>query len=366
MIGMSNWTKEGCGSQLFGNPPVSIQPPPVNDKNCGLGALPDDRKYSFIYKATSHSQVNNGRLIFADCAEIGAVAGYWINDSQGPQGGPAHLWTNCHDIITALGLTDAQVQVVLFKQADSGESSPPPPNPTLMPLPTGAGTFAGCSGSPQEGQPYACNLQACMTTIAQQVKVHYPNVQQMFLHSRIYAGYADPVESPLNPEPYAYEQGFAIKWLIKAQMDEVDFPGAYPHAPVLDYRTNIVPWLDWGTYMWASGTTVPCVNCPMYPVPTPPPAQPLKWVDTNPNHGDNNHCPINHVQTQECDFQAKTGTKIDNLHPSFCGRDKVSNLMMYFYCNSPYTTPWFTTSGQKCTWTPPDNSCTYGQGADTL
>lgn len=246
LIGMSHWTKEGCGNQ-----PPNIQIDQNHnplDTHCSNGPPNDDRHYSFIYKATSNSQVNNSKVVFADCAQIGAVAGYWINDNSGPPGGPARLYSNCKDILTGLGLTEAQVQVVLFKQADSGQTSPPQPNPPLLELPTGAGTFAGCPGLPLTGQPDACNLQAFMTTIAQQVKLHYTNVQQMFVHSRIYSGYADSNEFPLNPEPYAYEQGFADKWLIQAQVDEVNGVGP-SHPPVLDYNHNVAPWIDWGTYM---------------------------------------------------------------------------------------------------------------------
>ena len=35
----------------------------------------------------------------------------------------------------------------------------------------------------------------------------------MFLQSRTYGGYATTNE---NPDPYAYEYGFATKWLIQA------------------------------------------------------------------------------------------------------------------------------------------------------
>ena len=36
-----------------------------------------------------------------------------------------------------------------------------------------------------------------------------------YLSSRTYGGYAT---TPLNPEPYAYESAFAVKWLIKQQI----------------------------------------------------------------------------------------------------------------------------------------------------
>ena len=44
---------------------------------------------------------------------------------------------------------------------------------------------------------------------------HFPNLKQVFLSNRIYAGYAS---TPLNPEPHAYETAFADKWLISEQI----------------------------------------------------------------------------------------------------------------------------------------------------
>src|SRR5215831_19453571 len=70
-----------------------------------------------------------------------------------------------------------------------------------------------------------------------------PNVKLLYFTSRIYAGYAT---STLNPEPYAYESGFAVKWLIDAQIagtDSLNFGAG--GGPVES------PWLSWGPYLWA-------------------------------------------------------------------------------------------------------------------
>lgn len=73
----------------------------------------------------------------------------------------------------------------------------------------------------------------------------FPNLQLAYLSSRSYGGYAT---SPLNPEPFAFESGFSVKWLIERQIDgdpALNFDAA--RGPVE------APWLAWGPYIWADG-----------------------------------------------------------------------------------------------------------------
>jgi hypothetical protein len=67
-----------------------------------------------------------------------------------------------------------------------------------------------------------------------------------YLSSRTYGGWA---KTRLNPEPYAYESGFSVKWLIEQQLKG---------EPALNYdpaKGEVkVPWLSWGPYLWARGT----------------------------------------------------------------------------------------------------------------
>ncbi len=73
----------------------------------------------------------------------------------------------------------------------------------------------------------------------------YPNLTLAYLSSRIYAGYAS---TTLNPEPYAYEGGFSVKWLIADQL-------AGDAALNFDPASGVVeaPWAAWGPYLWADG-----------------------------------------------------------------------------------------------------------------
>ena len=58
----------------------------------------------------------------------------------------------------------------------------------------------------------------------------------------------------LNPEPYAYESGFSMKWLIQAQIHQIRAGEVDPIAGDLDYRKGVGPWLVWAGYTWADGT----------------------------------------------------------------------------------------------------------------
>jgi hypothetical protein len=55
---------------------------------------------------------------------------------------------------------------------------------------------------------------------------------------------------PLNPEPYAYEGAFVVRWLIQGQLKG---------DPSLNYDPAKgpvkAPLLLWGPYLWADGTT---------------------------------------------------------------------------------------------------------------
>jgi hypothetical protein len=168
-------------------------------------------------------------------------------------------------------VTRAQVQVAWIKQADAG---------------------------PTQGFPgYARTLHAELRQIVQLLHDRFPNLKLVYLSSRTYGGYA---RTPLNPEPYAYESGFAVKWLIEEQLKG---------DPALndDSRKGPVraPWLSWGPYLWANGTT------------------------PNPDG----------LSYEEADFGP------DGTHPSLSGRQKVAERLHRFFKTDPTARPWFVRRG---------------------
>jgi hypothetical protein len=101
---------------------------------------------------------------------------------------------------------------------------------------------------PKQGFPkYAQTLQAELKQIVQLMHKRFPNLQLVYLSSRTYGGYAT---TALNPEPYAFESGFSVKWLIEEQLKadkELNFDPKKGEVKA--------PWLSWGPYLWANGTT---------------------------------------------------------------------------------------------------------------
>jgi hypothetical protein len=158
-------------------------------------------------------------LVFVNGAQGGMTARAIRNPKDGTTG--TRYWGTVDDRLKVAGVTAAQVQVLWMKQADAG---------------------------PREGFPaYALTLSEEMEDIARVVAERFPNCRLMYLSSRTYGGYAT---TPLNPEPYAFESGLAVRWLIQRQLEGQAGLNFDPvKGPVR------APWLSWGPYLWANGTT---------------------------------------------------------------------------------------------------------------
>ena len=198
-----------------------------------------------------------------------------MNGAQGGQPAEAMIditaayWTsNIPNKLSGAGLTAKQVQVAWVKQTNAGPTGPFP--------------------------NWAQNLESQLVDISQNIYITFPNIKIIYFSSRIYAGYAT---GTLNPEPYAYESGFSVKWLIDQQMDGMSTLNFNASNGLV--KTGL---LLWGPYLWADGTT--------------PNSQGTTWI-----------CPD--------DF------KDDGTHPSNpIGRIKVANMLFDHLRNDP-TTFWY-------------------------
>jgi hypothetical protein len=160
---------------------------------------------------------------------------------------PQYNYLRVQNDLSANGFSELQVQAIFLKSADA------------YPMCDIKHTY--CPG----GTPDAYTAEMYMGDIMRYLKqglpptipARYPNLQQVFVTSRIYGGYANGKTGSgsmhaecLNPEPFAYEEGFAVQRLIVAQTNST--PDSYSGA----VDTTQAPWFDWGPYLWASGPTV--------------------------------------------------------------------------------------------------------------
>lgn len=247
-VGMSNTTQEFCAG-----PPTTCAP------------------WSFAGQAAADPVVDRERLVVVD----GAVGGHPAEDWDSPSDA---VYDRVRDQrLAALGVTEAQVQVAWIKQAN--------PRPAVS-LP--------------DPEADAFRLEAGLGDVVRALRERYPNLRQAFLSSRTYGGYA---ATPLNPEPYAYETGFAVKWLIAAQVEQAR--SGRVDAEAGDLSLARAPWLGWGPYLWADGNT--------------PRADGLVWLRE--------------------DFAA------DGTHPSRSGEEKVGRMLLEFLKGSSFSCGWFLSSG---------------------
>jgi hypothetical protein len=260
-IGISNLTEEMC----TGNNTLSTCDPST-----------------FIDQVTKYSNVNP-RLIVADCGVSAAYAADWTNPLSAG-------WTTCLSrLATYYGVTPAQVQVVIFEAGEKnpavslsglkGSTCPPNPNPAT--------------------DPDACVYEQTVAQVARLMKATFPNLKQIYLQTRIYAGWD-------TKEPFSYEIGFAQKWLIQAQVNQINHGTIDPLAGDLSYSS--AAWIDWSTYTWVSGDT--------------PRLDGQTWAGYNMQWDG--------VHPDQCRFYGIQ-----------CGSQHVADMMMGLFTVSPYTTPWF-------------------------
>ena len=256
---------------------VSIGMSNTTQEFCSDGGLPNScQSTSFMGQASADPQVNHTTLVLVNGAYGGKAAGSWTSPTLPDYDRIRDSW------LRPLGLSEQQVQIAWVKVANA--------QPRRSLPDTSADAYV---------------LERQIGQIARALKVRYPNLRQVYLTSRIYAGYAT---SALNPEPYAYESGFAVKWVIEAQIAEMNGSAADARAGSLRHDTGVAPWIAWGPYPWAAGMRARSDG--------------LVWAasDFNPN---------------------------DFTHPGSGARQKVGTMLLSLFKTSPETQCWFL-AGRKC------------------
>jgi len=92
-------------------------------------------------------------------------------------------------------------------------------------------------------------LQGNLQSIAQNLLMKFPNIKLAYYSSINYTGYSNGAVT-LNPEPYAYESGFAVKNAIQDQISGDSNMNFDPSKGKVK-----APWIAWGPYYWTNGMT---------------------------------------------------------------------------------------------------------------
>jgi hypothetical protein len=90
-------------------------------------------------------------------------------------------------------------------------------------------------------------LQSQLEAIAQNLQTKFPNIKLGYYSSVNYTGYSDGA-ADLDPEPYGYENGMAVKNTIEDQISGDPAMNFNPANGAVK-----APWLAWGPYYWANG-----------------------------------------------------------------------------------------------------------------
>ncbi|MBI3879351.1 MAG: hypothetical protein HY301_04720 [Verrucomicrobia bacterium] len=219
-------------------------------------------EFSRFKEIADADPAKSSRVILVDGAQSGQDARKTSD--------PAYVyWKKIDERIEKAGVTAKQVQAIWFKQAII---------------------------EPHEEFPAeAKRLQDYTATIMNIIKTRYPNARICYMSSRTYGGYAT---SALNPEPFAYEDGFGVRWLIQ---DQIKGEAKLNYDPA---RGEVkAPLLLWGPYLWADGTT--------------------------PRKADGFTYTIDDVVER------------DRTHPNKSGQQKVAELLLKYLKAEPTAKGWF-------------------------
>lgn len=195
------------------------------------------------------------KIVQVNGAQGGQTLDIWVDPNS-------TVWTNVENSLSQKNATPEMVQVVWLKHAHKDAH--------LL------GAF------PTHVQTYKSEL----IQVLQNVKDKYPNVKLVYLSSRTRA-YTDDINISPSPEPYCYEEGFAVKWVIEDKIN-----GLLPN----------LPWLSWGPYLWIDGLI-----------------------------------PRSDGKTWECNDVKQD----DFTHPSDSGKIKVAEELKEIFLNDITSTPWF-------------------------
>ena len=250
--------------------PLDAQGKPSPSGKIGLvsiGMSNTTQEFSTFKKLADSDAQKSDKVVVVDLAQGGQIPERW-NDPASDSG--KKVWGTVDQRLKAAEVSNEQVQVAWVKQALVAQAQ--------------FGEFPA----------HAKKLENDLVTSLQLVKKRFPNLQLAYLSSRIYGGYAT---TSLNPEPYAYEGAFSVRWIIDSQVKGDPKLNADPARGEVK-----APVVLWGPYIWGDGTT--------------PRKDGLVW--------------------NRDDLRDNDGT-----HPSPSGQKKVADMLLTFFHSDPFAKSWY-------------------------
>jgi hypothetical protein len=216
-------------------------------------------EFGMFKEAADRDPRKSPDVLIVNCAVGGAGVSSWAKRGSGP-------WKTVAERLSAASVTPEQVQVAWIKHAEPG------PSPDLITL------------------QYAKKVKDDIDASLAITRATFPNLRIAYLSSRIYGGYNIAGVRRVNPEPFAYETAFSVRWVIQDQINGERSGRA--DGPIL----------LWGPYLWADGVT-------------PRKSDKLVWERTDLGE--------------------------DGVHPSKIGGQKVANLLLEFFKTDAGAKTWF-------------------------
>lgn len=179
--------------------------------------------------SNTRDEMNSFKTVLANRKSELHSAFAFENLSQG--GCDLFCWVN-----NGAGASNKQVQIALVKHSNNR-----PQKPDGTPEdPNSAFPDKTSKSFPKHAQITKAQLKTRLLAMKRQ----YPNLKMVFFTSRVFGGWSCAPTGNDYREPVAYEEGFAVKWLIDDQITgrDPDLRFAGENAPA--------PWIAWGPYLW--------------------------------------------------------------------------------------------------------------------
>lgn len=231
----------------------------------GIGESTAQQEFSRFLPIANADPAKNPALVLVNGAQGGATPNNFTSTTS------AYWSTVLNNYLPQNGVTAKQVVAIWMEDTDGITTGSFPSDMTTM--------------------------QSQYETMMQTMLQLFPNLKMVYFSSRVYGGYSNGMATLIDPEPYAYEAGFAVKWAIGDQLNGNANLNYNPkNGPV------VAPWMSWGPYYWANGMIGR--------------ADGLEW---------------------DCEDFSPDGT-----HPSSTyGQLKVATALLNFLKTDDTTTPWY-------------------------